>query len=401
MTKGTEMRLGLLATVFTIASAAASTVAADELRIGFLNTTTGGGSVIGSHIENGWKLGLERLGWTKDGDKLGGVPTTIFYGDDQLKTDVGKKEVEKFLTRNKVQVVAGIIWSNVMMAVADDVFSAQVLLVSANAGPAPLAGEKCNPLWVSTAFQNDQMSEAVGELANKDGVKATFLLAPNYQGGKDNVQGFKRTYKGKVVGEILFKVGETDFQAELSRVRAEKPEGVYVFAPAAMGVAFVKQWTASGLGKDIKLYTAFAIDGSTLPAIGDAAIGTFTAGHWDADSKDARSQAFLKAYQAKFNSTPSFYAVAAYDAATAIDLGVKATGGKLNDMSAVARAIRKGTLSSPRGDLKYNHNGFLIQPYYQQEVIKQADGKPWIKGGQPIFTRADSYGDQCPANKRL
>jgi branched-chain amino acid transport system substrate-binding protein len=245
------------------------------------------------------------------------------------------------------------------------------------------------------------MSEAVGELANKNGVKTMFLLAPNYQGGKDNVQGFKRTYKGKSVGEILFKVGQTDFQAELSRVGAEKPEGVYVFAPAAMGVAFVKQWTASGLGKKIKLYTAFAIDGSTLTAIGDAAIGTLTAGHWNADSTDPRNQAFLKAYLAKYNSLPSFYAVAAYDAVTAIDTGVKAVGGKLDDMTAVARAIRKGTLSSPRGDLKYNFNGFLIQPYYQQEVIKRADGKLWIKGGQEIFTRPDSYGSACPADKRI
>ena len=395
------MRLGFLAAAFTIAIAAASAAPAQELRIGFLNTTTGGGSVIGTHIENGWKLGLERLGWTKDGDKLGGVPTTIFYGDDQLKTDVGKKEVEKFLTRDKVHVVAGIIWSNVMMAVADDVFAAKTLLVSANAGPGPLAGEKCNPLWVSAAFQNDQMSEAAGELANKDGVKSIYLLAPNYQGGKDNVQGFRRTYKGKVVGETLFKVGETDFQAELSRVRVEKPEAVYVFAPAAMGVAFVKQWTASALGKQSKLYSVYSIDGSTLAAIGDAAVGTYTTANWNADSLDPRNQAFLKAYKAKFNSMASFYAIAAYDAATAIDAGVKATGGKTDDMAAVARAIRKGTLSSPRGDLKYNHNGFLIQPYYEQEVIKQADGKLWIKGGQAIFSRPDSYGDQCPAANRL
>jgi len=395
------MRLRLLASVFAFAAVAGASASAQELRIGFLNTTTGGGAVIGTHIENGWKLGLERLGWKKDGDKLGGVPTSVFYGDDQLKTDVGKKEVEKFLTRDKVHVVAGIIWSNVMMAVADDVFAAKTLLVSSNAGPGPLAGEKCSPYWASTAFQNDQMSEAAGELANRQGVKSIFLLAPNYQGGKDNVNGFKRTYKGKIAGELLFKVGETDYQAELSRVRAEKPEAVYVFAPAAMGVAFIKQWTASALGKDMKLYSVYSVDGSTLAAIGDAAIGTFTTTNWNADSPDPRNQEFLKLYQAKYNSMPSYYAVAAYDTATAIDMGVKAVGGKTDDMGAVARAIRKGTLSSPRGDLKYSHNGFLIQPYYEQSVVKQADGKLWLKGGQTIFTRPDVYGEKCPAQNRL
>lgn len=395
------MRLRLLVSAFALGAASAAPASAQELRIGFLNTTTGGGAVIGTHIENGWKLGLERLGWKKDGDKLGGVPTSVFYGDDQLKTDVGKKEVEKFLTRDKVHVVAGIIWSNVMMAVADDVFAAKALLVSSNAGPGPLAGEKCSPYWASTAFQNDQMSEAAGELANKQGVKSIFLLAPNYQGGKDNVNGFKRTYKGKVAGELLFKVGETDYQAELSRVRAEKPEAVYVFAPAAMGVAFIKQWTASALGKDMKLYSVYSVDGSTLGAIGDAAIGTFTTTNWNADSPDPRNQEFLKLYRAKYNSMPSYYAVAAYDTATAIDMGVKAVGGKTDDMGAVARAIRKGTLSSPRGDLKYSHNGFLIQPYYEQSVVKQADGKLWLKGGESIFTRPDVYGEKCPAQNRL
>jgi branched-chain amino acid transport system substrate-binding protein len=395
------MRLGILASVFILFGASASTASAQELRIGFLNTTTGGGALLGKHLENGWKLGLERLGWTKDGDTLGGVPTKIFYADDQLKTDVGKKEVEKFLTRDKIHIVAGIIWSNVMMAVADDVFSSKVLLLSANAGPAPIAGEKCSPFWVSTAFQNDQMAESAGELANKDGVKSIYLLAPNYQGGKDNVQGFRRTYKGKVIGETLFKVGETDFQAELSLVRVAKPDALFIFAPAAMGVAFVKQWATSALGANIKLYTAYSIDGVTLPAIGDAAVGTYTTGNWNADSEDPRNQAFLKAYQAKFNAMPSIYAVGAYDAVTAIDTGVKAVRGNLDDMTAVARAIRKGGLSSPRGDLKYNHNGFLIQPYYEQAIIKQPDGKLWIKGGKMIFDRADFYGDRCPAANRL
>ena len=67
---------------------AAGGVSAQELRIGFLTTTTGGGAVLGVPLLNGWKLGLEHEGWTKDGDKLGGVPTRIFYGDDQQRPDV-------------------------------------------------------------------------------------------------------------------------------------------------------------------------------------------------------------------------------------------------------------------------------------------------------------------------
>jgi branched-chain amino acid transport system substrate-binding protein len=394
-------KTALFAAVAAGALVAAGAANAQELRIGYLNTTTGGGAVIGKHIENGFRLGLERVGWTKDGDKLGGVPTRIFWADDQQKTDVGKKEVEKFLKQDRTHIVAGIIWSNVMLTVADDVFNAKALLVSSNAGPAEIAGPKCSKYWVSTSFQNEQNAQATGVLVTREGVKTVYAMAPNYAAGKENVDGFKKTYKGKIVSESFFKVGETDYQAEFSKIRAEKPEAVYVFAPGAMGIAFMKQWTAAGMGKDFKLYTLYSVDWSTLPAIGDAAVGSIQTSHWTPDHKDPRNEAFLKAYTAKFNSMPSFFAVQSYDTATAIDMGVKAVGGKLDDMAAVAAAIRKGTLSSPRGDLKYNHNGFLIQPYYKREIIKGADGKPTIVGRGVVFNEPDDHGPKCPAANRI
>ena len=169
---------------------------AQELRIGFLNTTTGSLAVIGAHMENGWKLGLESEGWAKNGDRLGGVPSKITYADDQSKTDVGVREVERMIKSDRVQVVAGVLVSNVMMAINKTVFDANVSLLSTNAGPAPLAGDICNPLFVSASFMNDQNAEATGELATRDGVKSVYMLAPNFQAGKDNLAGFARTYKG-------------------------------------------------------------------------------------------------------------------------------------------------------------------------------------------------------------
>lgn len=379
----------------------AGSAGAQELRIGFLNTTTGGGALIGKHIENGFRLGLEHKGWTKDGDRLGGVPTRIFFADDQSKPDAGVQEVEKFLKQHKTQIVAGIIWSNVMMAIQKPVFDAKAMLVSSNAGPSPLAGELCNPLWVSTSFMNDQNAEATGELATRDKVETVLAMAPNYQAGKDNVEGFKRTYKGKIIDTIFYKVGEADFQADLSKVRAAKPKAVYIFAPGSMGVAFMKQWAASGLSKDIKLYTLYAVDEVTLPGIGDAGIGAVETGHYNPDTKNANNDKFRKDYIAKFGGKPSYFSVQSYDTAAAIDMGVKAVGGKLDDMAPVARAIRKGTLDSPRGMLKWNFNGFLLQPYWKLEIVKGADGKPTVVGRDQIFNRPDSYHQKCPADKRI
>jgi branched-chain amino acid transport system substrate-binding protein len=386
----------------TLAAAAASGAAAQELRIGFLNTTTGGGALIGKHLENGWKLGLEHAGWTKDGDKLGGVPTKIFYADDQGKPDVGLKEVDKFLKQDKVHIVSGIIWSHVMLTIQKPIFESKVMILSTNAGPSPLAGEQCNPLFTSSSFMNDGNAEATGVMATKDGIKTVVAMAPNYQAGKDNVNGFVRTYKGgKVVETILFKVGETDYQADLAKVRAVKPQALYIFAPGAMGVAFMKQWASSGLNKEIKLYSIYTIDGVTLPGIGDAAIGATEAGHWNPDLDNAKNKRFIKDYMAKFGHMPSYFAVQSYDAPELIAKAMKAVGGKTDDMGAVAKAIRKGTMDSPRGTIKYNVNGMVMQPYWRLNVVKGADGKPTIKGAEKILDHKDAYWEKCPANMRI
>ncbi len=396
-------KFGLAALAAAAALAAGSAAPAQELRIGFINSDTGPGALIGKHLRNGWILGLEHQGWKQDGDKIAGVPTKIVYGDDQsAKVDAGLKEVDKMLKQDKVHVIAGIIWSNVIMAVQKPIFESKVMLLSGNAGATPLAGEACNPLFVSSSFINDGNAEATGIMATKDKVKTVVAMAPNYQAGKDNVAGFQRTYKGgKVLDTILFKVNESDYQADLAKVRALKPEAVYIFAPGAMGIAFMKQWTASGINKEIKLYSIYTIDGLTLPAIGEAALGATEASHWNPDSDNAANKKFVKDYVAKFGHNPSYFAVQTYDSPGLIAKGLKATGGKTGDMAAVARAIRKGTMDSPRGSIKFNVNGMLIQPYWRINVVKGADGKPALKGGEQIMLKPDAYWEKCPANMRI
>ncbi len=380
---------------------AVAPAAAQELRIGFLNTTTGGGALIGKHMENGWKLGLEHQGWKADGDKLGGVATKIFYADDQVKPDVGLKEVEKFLKQDKVQIVAGVIWSNVMMTVQKPILDAKVLLLGTNAGPSPLAGPLCHRLIVSTSWSNDDNHEAAGELVQREGVKTLVTMAPNYQAGKDALGGFHRFYKGKVVETIYYKLGETDFQAELAKVRALRPEGVFVFAPGPMGIAFLKQWSATGLGKDMKLYSAFSIDYVTLGAMGDAALGSILPTMWNQDIANPRNEKFVKDYVAKFNHMPSNFAAQSYDAPAVIAAALKATGGRIDDTAALAKAMRTAPIPSVRGDLKYNVNGFPIQPFYKAVVTKGGDGKIGLKIEGKIWERADSNTDKCPADKRI
>jgi branched-chain amino acid transport system substrate-binding protein len=382
---------------------AAATAAAQELRVGFLNTTTGPGAIIGRHMENGWKLGLEHQGWMRDGDKLGGVPTKVVYGDDQQKVEVGLAETDKMIKSAKVHLIAGNIWSNVMMAVQKPAIDAKVGLISTNAGPSPLAGSACSPYFVSTSWNNDQMPEAMGKVLTDAPIARIWLMAPNYQAGKDALAGFERTYKGKgkIVDRTLFKVGESDFQADISKLRAGNADAVFLFAPGAMGVAFMKQWAASGAGRQIKLYDVFTVNWVTLPPIGEAAVGSYHTNFWDAESPDPANQKFVKGYMAKFGHMPSHFAAQSYDAAALIAAAVSKVGGKTDDVLGLMKAMRKTEFASVRGKFAYNVNGMPIQNFYLREVVKGADGKPTIKTTHTVFTaHKDSYWEQCPAAMR-
>ncbi len=392
----------LLATVAAFGLVAQST-AAQELRIGYISTMTGGGAAIGTHQVNGWRIGLEHEGWTKDGDKLGGVPARIFYADDQQKPDMAVTAVERFLKQDRVQLVAGVIWSNVLLAVQKQIFEAKVGLISTNAGASPMAGELCNPLFISTSWNSDQPAEALGILMSKDKIESLYLMAPNYQAGRDIIAGLMRTLKGpNVVGQTLFKLGESDFQADISKIRASKPAALFIFAPGAMGPAFVKQWAASGAGKEIKFYSVHTIDWLTLPAVGDAAFGSFETIQWSPDLDNETNKRFVKDYLAKFGHMPSNYAAQAYDAPRLIAAAVKASNGNVDDVAALIRIMRKQPYQSARGTYAYNVNGIPIQNFYKLEVVKDAQGKPIIVNrGAVIENHKDAYWEKCPADKRI
>ncbi len=397
------MRRNLLLGLCIAAALLESGAGAQELRIGFLTTSTGPGAIIGRHMDNGWRIGLERQGWTKDGDALGGLPTRIFYGDDQQKVEVGLAEADKMIKSAKVHLIAGNIWSNVLMAIQKPAFDAKVGVISTNAGPSPLAGEACSPYFVTTSWNNDQMAEAMGQVLTEAPLSRIWLMAPNYQAGRDTLAGFERTYKGKgkIVDRTFFKLGEADFQADISKVRAAQPDAVLLFAPGAMGIAFVKQWAASGANRSIKLYDVFTTNWVTVGAIGEAAIGSFHTNFWDAEGANPANQAFVKSYVAKFGHMPSHFAAQSYDAATLIAAAVARTNWKGDDVLALMMTMRKVEFASIRGAFAYNVNGHPIQDFYLREVVKDTAGKPTIRTVRKVFTaHKDSYWERCPAAMR-
>ncbi|MFO0987924.1 MAG: ABC transporter substrate-binding protein [Alphaproteobacteria bacterium] len=384
-------RTSIICLAVAAIAAASGAAAQDKLRIGLVSTLTGPGASLGLELKNGWDLGLAAVG-----NRIGGLETEVTVVDDQLKTDTAVAGVDSLISQHKVHVVAGVLWSNVLLAIADRVLKSNTLLISTNAGPPQLAGEGCSPLFMSTSWQNDQFMDATGRIVKDDGVKTVLLMAPNYQAGKDLMTTFPKVYDGKIVDTILFKLGTTDFQADLSLIRSKAPEALVVFAPGAMAVAFLKQWHASGLGKTIKLYTINMVDSLSLPAIGDTVIGTPHVSPYDPTGKSEANAKFVKDYQAKVGRVPTQYAAQAYDAVLMLDSGVRATGGKLDDKAALVRAMRKASFPTVRGRIGFNVNNLPIQDFHKLEVAVGPDGKPAIRGlGVAVKDHKDAYYTGC------
>jgi len=364
---------------------------ADPVKVGLVATLSGPPAVLGQHLRDGFLLAVKELG-----GKLGGQETEVIVVDDELKPDVAVQKVKGLIERDKVDFVAGVVFSNVLGAIAKPVTANEVFLISGNAGPSPLAGAGCNPFFFAASYQNDQVHEVLGQHAENKGYKKVVLLAPNYQAGKDSLAGFKRHYKGEVLDEIYVPLGQLDFSAELAKIAAAKPDAVFTFMPGGMGVNLVKQYRQAGLADTIPFLSAFTVDETTLPATREAALGFFSGAPWAPDLKAPANAAFVAAFEKEYGYVPALYAAQGYDAAKLIDSALKATGGKTTDKEALRAALKKADFTSVRGSFKFNTNQFPIQDFYLVKAVQRPDGKFETQVVEKIFADyGDAYADKC------
>lgn len=372
---------------------AGTAVAAEPLKIGMMLTLSGPPAVLGKHIRDGFQLFLEQ-----NGGKLGGRDVELIVVDDELKPDVALTKVKGLLERDKVDMVTGIVFSNILQAVFRPVTESETFLIGANAGTSTFAGRGCSPYFFSTSWQNDQIHEVMGKYAQEKGFKKVFLMAPNYQAGRDSINGFKRHYKGVVADEVYTKLGNLDFSAELAKIAASGSDALFTFMPGGMGVNLVKQFRQSGMDKKVTFLSAFTVDETTVPATKDGALGLFSASQWTPDLDNAANKAFAPAFEAKYGYIPSLYASQGYDAAQLIDSAVGKVGGDTGDKAALRKAFEAADFNSVRGDFRYNTNHFPIQDFYLVKAVKRGDGKYQTSAVEKVF---DDYGDVYAAKCKM
>lgn len=364
---------------------------ARPVTIGMITTLTTPAGYIGEDIRDAFTLAID-----EGGGKLGGVPVTLRVEDDALKPANAKQAADKMLA-DGIRLVTGINFSNVLAAVQPSVVGSGAFYVSNNPGPSTFAGEKCNPNYFVASYQNDAFHEAAGLAANELGYKKMAILAPNYQAGRDALEGFKRTYKGEIAGEIYTKLDQTDFSVELARIKSLGVDAIYQFHPGGGGINFAKQYANSGLkGTVPMILPTFSMDSRMVDATGNAAEGVHASAIWTTEMDNPTSKNFVEAFRKAYGRDPTTYAAQAYDTAHLIGTGLAATGGDLEKADAFRAALREAKFDSVRGKFAMGPNQHPVQDYYVTRFERNADGKI-VQNiiGTVAKDHADVYAPNC------
>lgn len=374
------------------ACAISASANAEDLKIGMITTLSGPAGYLGADVRDGFMLAIEEEGGT-----LGGVPVEVLVEDDGLKPENGRAIAERFLERDQVEIMTGIIFSNIAPVVAPLTLRADRFYISPNSGPSQFAGKKCHENYFVASWQNDSLHESAGINATNLGYENAYILAPNYQAGKDALAGFKRYFDGEIVDEVYTQLGQTDYAAEIAKIRAANPEMVFQFLPGGMGINFMKQYDQAGLRDEIPLVLAApSTDVNILRAVGSAMVGIVNSSHWNHDLDNEANKAFVAGFEAKYDRVPTVYASQGYDTARLISSALKATGGKVTeDMDGFRAALRAADFESVRGPFKFNNNNHPIQNWYGRVVVEN-DGEFRNEiTGIIAQDHTDAYASEC------
>ncbi|NSX56281.1 ABC transporter substrate-binding protein [Parasulfitobacter algicola] len=374
-----------LKTLALVASFMALPIAAfsEPVKVGIITTLSGGGAGLGIDVRDGFMLAVKQSGNTD---------IEVVIEDDQRKPDIAVQLADKMIQSEKVDVMTGIIWSNLAMAVIPSAVAQDKIYLSPNAGPSALAGRGCHPNYFNVAWQNDNLHEAAGAYTNSAGFQNTFILAPNYPAGQDALTGFKRQYQGELAGEIFTKLGQTDYAAEIAQIRASGADSVFFFLPGGMGISFLKQYADSGVDLPV-VGPAFSFDQGILQAVGQAAIGVKNTSQWNKDIDNPTNAAFVETFQAEYGRLPSLYASQGFDTANLL-LSAMAKA-DISDRNAFRAALKEADFHSTRGDFEFGNNNHPVQNIYVREVIKEGDVYTNKIIGVALENHVDAYAADC------
>ena len=358
-----------------LALGASSALAQDNtLKIGLLLPLTGPFASTGKQLEAGARLYV-----AQNGDTIAGKKVELIVKDDGGVADTTRRLAQELVVNDKVTVLGGFGLTPLALATAPIATQSKTPAVVMVAATSSVIN--ASPYFVRTSFTLPQVTIGVAEWAPKNGIKTVVTLVSDYGPGIDAEGAFKDRFAlngGKVISSIRVPVRNPDFAPFLQRVRDEKPDALFVFLPAGVGTALMKQFAERGLDKaGIRLIaTGDVTEDDIINEMGDVAIGVVTSHHYSADHPSATNKKFVKAFNDANNGMrPNYMAVAAYDGMRVIYTALRQTKGGGGD--ALLAAMKGQIFESPRGQVLIDaQSRDIVQDVYLRKVEKK-DGQLW------------------------
>ena len=346
------------------------------IRLGNLNTFTGGLAYAGGVHWNATNLYFDSINWTIAGRKI-----EIIKEDDQFNPQIGLQKAKKLIEGDQVDLLFGVQASNVALAVLNYMKQQKAFYVVTGAGTDAITWDRY-PYLFRTSITTYQLSVPMANYIYDNLGKEIVTTASDYAGGRDVMAQFKGPYAargGTVLKEFWPPLGTTDFSPYLTDIKSINPPVTYDFMPGADAFRFVQQYSEFGLKEKMPLTGFTMIDSQTTSSLGKAAVGLISALTFVDTLDNPEAKAFTAAYRAKFNSSPDLFADYAYVGARVIDEALKAVDGDTSNKDKLTEAMAKIQFAAPRGAFRFDPaTHHPIQDIYIAQVIEN-EGKVTTK----------------------
>lgn len=349
---------------------------AETVRIGLINSYTGFLAEPADEAQKGIDLYIKEH--TKDLPP--GVKVELLRRDDESNPEVGRRVAQELITRDHVQLLAGIILSPTAAAVAPLTAQAKVPLVLCGAA-AGVAIPRISPYVARVTFTLWQEAYPMGKWAAEQGLKRAYTAVTDFIAGHDAEAGFTKAFTdagGTIVGADRFPPANPDFTPFVQRIKNAKPDVVYIFVPSGTQATAMMRAISDLPAAGIRIAsTQDLVPDEELPNMGDAPLGLITSGTYSVAGKRAANAAFLADWTREYGDqvTPDFFSVDGWDGMTMIFDLIKVTKGNFTADQAMAFFRSWKDADSPRGPIAIDPaTRDIVQNIYIRRV-ERGDGK--------------------------
>ena len=279
-----------------------------------------------------------------------------------------------------------------------DAFDAKTFYVCPNAAPSPLAGKQCNPFFFAASLAERRLPRGGRPVRHQQGLKNVYLIAPNYQAGKDSLDRLQALLQGQGVGGDLHQARPARLRRRARADPRGEAEALYVFLPGGMGINFIKQFVAAGMS------TGHPADRARLRAptrtssapVGDADARPVQHRALGARPRQRRQQEFVAEFEKEYKRLPTVFAAQGYDTALLIDAAVREREGQGGGQGCPARGAEARRLQVGARRVQVQPQPVPDAELLPALVGKGNDGRMVNKTmGTVLNERGDAYVQDC------